>query len=220
MVKGDHLRLQSKGVREREVQVRRVGVRHPIVSVTHINHIAEVAVREHAPLRRTGRPRRIQKRVRILPLDRSVAPGRLGELASTITAKSRRSTAAARAPRGSSQAARGPRKSPLPPRSCPRPTRTARGTVRVDRYLHPPDRCDRKIGVRPFRTRLGQNAHPLASLDPQIEQAARDLADDLADLAERDVLPNAITLDRDRWALRILLGRPRKQISDRTRSRR
>lgn len=107
----NHLRLQSKGVREREVQVDRVGVRQPIVSVTHINHIAEVAVREHAPLRRTGRPRRIQKRVRILSLDRSVAPGRLGELASTITTKSRRSTAAARAPRGCSQAARGPRKS-------------------------------------------------------------------------------------------------------------
>ena len=69
------------------------------------------------------------------------------------------------------------------------------GAGRVDRHLDCADRRDGKVGVGPFRPRRGQDADPLAGPDPQTDQAAREFADDRADLAERDLLPGAVALD-------------------------
>ncbi len=72
---------QRVGVREREVEVGDLARLERADRLARVEHLAVVAVREHAALRRPGRARRVDERVRVLGLDRGGALGHLGGVA-------------------------------------------------------------------------------------------------------------------------------------------
>ena len=65
------------------------------------------------------------------------------------------------------------------------------GKRRVDRHVDAPRREGRKVGVRPLRPVLRQDAHPVAGLQVELEQPETRRPDAIGHLAAADVGPHA-----------------------------
>ena len=91
---------------------------------------------------------------------------------------------------------------------------------RVDRDDHGAGGRDAEVHVAPVGPRRAQDRHPVARLDPEVDQAATDLRHDLAELRVADVMPLAVRLVAHRGGITMLCSSEADQVGDRGGARR
>ena len=236
-VEHGELDQQRERVREREEQVGDVAGLDDRVALAHRDDVAVVAVAEHAALRRPGRPRRVDDRVRLVARDGVRAPVQLGGVARAAALAQRverdrvadvagrvdhddrlqrRQVVAHRADLGDLRRVLADDRARLGVAGDPL---ALLGRVRrVDRHDDRPGGGDAEVGVRPLRPGRAEDRHAIARLDPEVDQAAADLRHDLAELGVADVVPGAVALVADRRAVAVLLGGQPDQVGDRRRA--
>jgi len=73
--------------------------------------------------------------------------------------------------------------------------------------------------VGPLGPGAGEDAHALARLDPEVDEAEGDLLDSLRELRVGDVVPRAVALVADRHALAVRRDGRGQQVGDRAGAR-
>ena len=208
-----------------------------LARLAHRHHGAVVAVEEDAALRRPGRARRVDERVRVLGLHGRRALGHLvvRAPAAALTQLVERDRAVGRAVEhddrleirqpvahlgdlggllgvlGEQEARLGVARHPL----------ALLGRVGgVDRDDDAGGAADAEAGVRPLRPGGAQDRSAVALRQAEIDQPAGDLGHDLADLAVSHVDPFVAALEAHRGVVGIPLRGKTHQVGDRRRARR
>ena len=196
LVIGGELREQREDVRERQVQVGRLVGLDELELLDDVADLHRVGVCEHDALGRTGRARRVDDDPGVVAARR--CPGG----AASADAVAAGASLAELVERHLAGALLDPDHVlevgqlvadlidllPLPlvldddrPRArvARDPLALLRGVGRVDRDDHGPGGGDRVAGERPLEPRVGEDADPVARLDPEVDQSERELLDRL-----------------------------------------
>ena len=210
---------EREGVGQRQEQVGRLVSGDERDLLDHLAHAHGVGVGEDHALGRSGGARGVDDRVGVLGGDAGLAPSssarsrpRPRERSSSsdrsppppsidTTTPSR---ASRRAPRRSWRSGRRSRTPPPWRPSCRVPRRTPGASWWGRRGRRPTGRRDAVTGQRPLQSRVGQDADPVAGLDPQVSDSERHLADGADDLVVGELLPFAV----DAMARRQMITEP------------
>ena len=219
---------------ERQEEVDDLVLLDDVQALAHVQHRAVVVVGEHAALRRPGRPRRVDERERVLGAHRvhPLLERRLGAAAAALAQRVERDRIADVAVRVDDDHVAQGRQSFADGGDlghlarvlahdrhgfgvAGHPFALFRRVRRIDRD---DDRCgrrDREVGVGPLRPGVGKDGDALARLDAEVDQAERDLADDLAHLRVGERLPRPVALLAYGDPIRVLARRQRHHVRDR-----
>ena len=227
---------QRVGVREREEEVDEVALLEHAELAAHVDHLAVVAVREHAALGRPGGAGRVDDRVGVVLADGLAALLELGLVAAAaplaqVVERDRVGHVAA----GVDHDHVLERGQVLPHLDdlghlggvladdrhrlgvAGHPLALAGRVRRVDRDDDGAGARDREVARRPLGARRAQQRDTISGLDAEVDQAAADLGDGAAQILEGHAVPLAVPLEALRLLRAMALGGERHEIGDRLR---
>ena len=205
LVDGGDQREQREHMGQRQVQVGHVAGFDELELRDHPADGHRVCVGQHHALGRAGCPRRVDDRVRVLGADLVLAIGQLAAVAAAPAFAQIVEAESAGAGLDPDHVRELRKRAAnlfdlrhlafvlAEDRVCAgvarNPFALARGVGGVHGHRDCPGGRDPEVGHRPFDARVGQQAHPVADLDAEIDQPQRDLLDRLDELPVGELAP-------------------------------